>query len=77
MMIPREAVITVPVIVLLRGAIPIADRRTGRIQKMTSADSDPHARWLQSLAGLGRRPEGHSLAAARAQAPRASAQGDT
>ena len=76
-MIPREAVITVPVIVLLRGAIPIADRRTGRIQKMTSADCDPHARWLQSLAGLGRRPEGHSLAAARAQAPRASAQGDT
>ena len=41
MMIPTEPVITVPVIVLLRVAIPIADRRTGRIQRMTSADSDP------------------------------------
>ena len=44
MMIPTEHVITVPVIVLLRVAMPIADRRTGLIQRMTSADSDPHAR---------------------------------
>ena len=64
-----------PVVVLLRVAIPIADRRTGLTQRMTSADSDPHARWLQSLPGLGRRPEGHWLAAVRVQALRATVRG--